>query len=212
MCWAHKNKSVGRPFLEHALAVADLAVALRVAATGRGDVIVTDGNDLTADLPPETRARAKPLRLTVPVIHHGQRQMIGVEPDYAFSLTLPEVKRRAFFLAEIDRGTMPVERRDLKHSSILKKLLAYQAFWKAKGHKMTFGWHNFRMLVVTTSAERVENMIEAATGHGQINGSPLILFTDTQTLYARDDMLTARWRDSDGNFQVLLPKLELAGI
>ena len=63
---------------------------------------------------------------------------VGVEPDYPFALSLPKTKRRAFFLAEVDRGTMPIERHDLKYSSILRKLLAYQHLWKSKAHQCPF--------------------------------------------------------------------------
>jgi hypothetical protein len=130
-----------------------------------------DGDELVSDFPDETQALKKPFHLNVPVIHQGGRVAVGIEPDYAFSLYLPKVRRRAFFLVEIDRGTMPVERFDLKQTSILRKLLAYQAMWKAKAHLAHFGWRNFRVLFVTTSTERVENMIAAMNGHGQTQTS-----------------------------------------
>ena len=106
----------------------------------------------------------------MPVIHQGGRVAVGIEPDYAFSLYLPKVRRRAFFLVEIDRGTMPVERYDLKQTSILRKLLAYQTMWKSKRHTQHFDWRNFRVLFVTTSQERVDNMIAAMNAHGQTKG------------------------------------------
>ena len=129
---------------------------------------------------------------------------VGVEPDYPFALSLPKTKRRAFFLAEVDRGTMPVERHDLKYSSILRKLLAYQHLWKSKAHSAHFGSRNFRVLIVTTSAERVENMRACVNAHSLLKGSPLFLFADKDNLFA-GDILAADWQDGAGNRHRLLP-------
>ena len=203
--WAHKNKSVGRPFLEHCLAIADFAVAMRLAVQTHDNVELVDGERLVQAFPTQTQTLTKPYRLTVPIIFSGGRVAVGVEPDYAFSLHLPKARRKAFFLVEIDRGTMPVERSDLRQTSILRKLLAYQALWKAKLHNDHFGWRNFRVLFVTSSIERALNMIEAMNTHGQTNGSPLFLFADKRSLYATDNMLAREWLDGYGNEQQLLP-------
>ena len=176
--WTQKNTEVGRPFLEHTLEIADFAVGLRESLKGRDDIQLVDGDDLLATLPPETRALQKPYRLSVPVIYRSMRHEVGVEPDYAFSLVRPRERRRAFFLVEIDRGTMPVERHDLKQTSILRKLLAYQTLWKAKRHETHFGWRNFRVLIVTTSPERIANIQAVMAGHATLKESVLFLFGD----------------------------------
>lgn len=203
--WTQKNKSVGRPFLEHTLAIADFSVAMRAAIDARAAVDLIEGEELIAGFPNETRAQAKPYRVSVPVFHQSTRMDIGLEPDYAFSLYLPKAKRRAFFLVEIDRGTMPVERERLHQSSILRKLLAYQAFWQSKRQQQHFGWRNFRVLFVTTSTERVKHMLAAVDTHTAIKGSPLFWFADKQTLYASPDILAQDWRDCSGSNQSLLP-------
>jgi len=218
VCWTHKNKSVGRPFLEHALAIADFAVGLRQSVLSRDNIDLTEGDELIAKLPEEIRALKKPYRLNVPVIHGGTRIPIGVEPDYAFSLNLAKAKRRAFFLVEIDRGTMPVERFDLKQTSILRKLLAYQTLWNAKLHKNHFGWRNFRVLFMTTNSERVENMISSMNADALTKGSPLFLFADKSSdrsvdksadkpaFYEKGGLLATPFLDGYGNEQFLLPK------
>ena len=155
-------------------------------------VELIDGDELVAGFPEETQRLKKPFHLNVPVIHRGGRIAVGVEPDYAFSLYLPKVRRRAFFLVEVDRGTMPVERFDLKQTSILRKLLAYQAMWKSKRHTQHFGWRKFRVLFVTTSHERVENVIASMNAYSQTKDSPLFLFADKQSLYADDDFSCPR--------------------
>ncbi len=205
--WTHKNKSAGRPFLQHTLGISDFAVAMQLAVTGRDDVDLIDGAEFMDDFPAKILARKKPYRLSVPVIHQNVRLDIGVEADYAFSLYLPKVRRKAFFLVEIDRGTMPVARRDLKQSSILRKLLAYQTMWKMKLHQKHFGWGNFRVLFVTESIERVENMITATNSQSQTSQSSLFLFADKSSLYGREDALDYQWRDTSGGKQLLLPDM-----
>ncbi len=205
--WTHKNNSASRPFLQHTLGIADFAVAMQIAMAGRDDVDLIAGDELMDNFPAKILARKKPYRLSVPVIHQNVRLDIGLEADYAFSLYLPKVRRKAFFLVEIDRGTMPVVRRDLKQSSILRKLLAYQVMWKMKLHQKHFGWGNFRVLFVTESTERVENMIAAANSQSQTNQSPLFLFADKSSLYGLEEVLDYQWRDTIGGKQFLLPDM-----
>ena len=164
------------------LAIADFAVGLHASTRDRPDLELLDGDDLLRRMPDKTQGQSKPLRLTVPVVFKGARHPIGVEPDYAFSLGFPAEKRRANFLVEIDRGTMPVERADLTASSILRKFLAYQALWRAKAHTTQFGWRNFRVLILTTDAERVGNMRDCLRAQTGGQGSPLFWFADREAM------------------------------
>lgn len=202
--WAHKNRSVGHPHLKHTLAISDFAVSLRLSVRHHNDVDLADGDRLLSSFPTETRALNKPYRLNTSVTHQGMHTAVGVEPDYAFSLYLTELKCRAFFLVEIDRGTMPIERSNLRQTSILRKLLAYQSIWQSKQHQQHFGWRNFRVLFVTTSAERVENMITSMNKHAHTRQSPIFLFTDKQSLYT-GDMLAYEWQDGAGVTHRLIP-------
>ncbi len=158
-----------------------------------------------ARLPATTRDAAKPYRLSVPVIFKSTRQTIGIEPDYAFSLGFPAAGRCANFLVEIDRGTMPVERSDITQSSIMRKFLAYGAVWRSKLHTRTFGWRNFRVLVVTGSTERAQNMRDVLLRHTGGKGSPLFWFADAQAL-ATDNTLEHAWIDGQCNERRLLPR------
>ena len=203
--WAHKNRKVGRPFLEHTLAVADFAVALSVAVAASPVVDLTDGDALLARLPATTRDAAKPFRLSVPITFRSSRYTIGLEPDYVFSLGFPSRGRRAYFLVEIDRGTMPVERSDITQSSILRKFLAYGAAWRAKRHTQTFGWRNFRVLVVTGNAERAQNMRAVLQRHTGGQGAQLFWFADRSSLIAHNTLEHA-WFDGEGNERRLLPR------
>ena len=200
--WSAKNRAVGRPFLEHTLAIAGFAVGLRCGVRERADIELLDGDNLLARMPDETRGSSKPLRFSVPVIFRGARHLIGTEPDYAFSLGFPERKVRANYLVEIDRGTMPVKRTDLAASSILKKFLAYQEFWRSKQHTRQYGWRNFRVLMVTTDAERASNMCDCLKRQTGGEGSPLFWFTSNPDGVPA---AVAIWTDGFSQPQTLLP-------
>ncbi len=94
---------------------------------------------------------------------------------------------------------------NLRQTSILRKLLAYQTIWQSKPHQQQLGWHSFRVLFVTTSRERAENMVIAANKQTPAKGSPIFLFTDKQSLYSHDNLLAHEWFDCHGNRQRLLP-------
>lgn len=202
--WAHKNRDAGRPFLEHTLAIADFAVSLSVDVAASPVVDLCDGPALLARLPATTRKAAKPYRLSVPVVLKSTRHTIGIEPDYACSLGFPAAGRRAYFLVEIDRGTMPVERSDITQSSMMRKFLAYGAVWRSKMHTTAFGWRNFRVLVVTSTAERAQNMRDVLLKLTGAKGSPLFWFADAQALKAHNT-LDHVWIDGEGHERRLLP-------
>lgn len=195
--WSQKNRDAGRPFLEHALAIADFAVALTASVRDRVDIELLNGAALLARFPVPTQAMPKPLRMSVPVILDGTRDVIGIEPDYTFSLGFPALRQRANYLVEIDRGTMPVERASLAASSILRKLIAYREIWRSGLHMTQFGWRNFRVLTVTTEPERAKHMRECALRHLGPTDAALFWFADRSTL-ASSGPLAHVWCDAAG--------------
>ncbi len=203
--WAHKNRKVGRPFMEHTLAISEFAIALSIAVAASPVVDLCDGPALLERLPATTRGAAKPYRLSVPVVFQSTRRTIGIEPDYVFSLGFPARGRRGNFLVEIDRGTMPVERSDILQSSMLRKFLAYGSIWRSQLHGQAFGWRSFRVLVVTGTAERAQSMREALHRTNGGKGSPLFWFTDWTALKGANT-LAHIWIDGEGNERSLMPR------
>ena len=175
-----------------------------MAVRRHNTLVLVDGAALIARFPAETRARKKPLATTVPLVFKGTRHTIAIEPDYAFSLERPGKGRRANFLVEIDRGTMPIERSDLGVSSILRKLLAYQALWRTKGQASQWGWKNFRVLFVTEGRERMEHMLACQRFHMHGKGSPLFWFAERSTLLS-GDLLALPWTDGENATRSLAP-------
>jgi hypothetical protein len=181
--WDEKNHVIGRVYLEHALLVADVMVAIELACRKRGIRLLYE-DQLAFQM------ERQPFQWKVK-INGGQK--LGVIPDRVFVLEFPDSNgqnQRVFFFLEADRGTMPVIRRDLSQTSFRRKLLAYEATWNQNIHRSRFGFNRFRVLTVTTSAARVKSLVNACSqlksGHG------LFLFADLSILSG--DILSKTWQ------------------
>jgi DNA-binding Lrp family transcriptional regulator len=173
--WDEKNRSVGRIYLEHALLISDVMVAIEIACRENGQIRILSSEELQVE-----EGKGQSFRWNVDI---GNHRKLGLIPDRVFGLEYQNEKsgsRRAFFFVEADRGTMPVIRRDLSQTSFFRKMLAYEATWSQAIHYKRFGFHRFRVLTVTKSAERVESLISACSqlerGHG------LFLFAEETVL------------------------------
>jgi len=182
--WTRKNRGVRRIFLEHALQISEVMVALELGCRRSGRVRLLMRDQLP--LPDELKRRREPFRWRVQINHQLE---LGLIPDEVFALEFadkPVGSNRAFFFLEADRATMPAVRSDLSHTSFFRKLLAYQATWRQNIHRSRFGFHRFRVITVTSSPHRVDSLVAACErldrGHG------LFLFTDRHSL-ADDDPL-----------------------
>ena len=187
--WSQENR-VGRIFLDHALLVSDVMVALEVACRRCKDTRLLTPDE--AHLPAATARKREPFQWKAEI---ARGVTCGVVPDRVFGLEFSDKsgqQNRCWYFLEADCGTMPVTRDKLDQSSFSRKLLAYEATWRKNLHRTRLGFDRFRVLTVTRSPQRVENLVEACSqlqsGHG------LFLFTDAGSLLASDDVLTMRWR------------------
>jgi len=178
--WKQKNRVRGQ-FLEHALLVSDIMVAVELACRNRKDIQLLSADDLQI---PDMR---EPFQWKVDI---GQRQKCGVIPDRVFGLEANG--KQCWYFLEADRDTMPITRSDLDRTSFQRKLLAYEATWSRNLHRTRFGWQRFRVLTVTTSRQRVQGMIEAC--QGLAHGLGLFLFIDAAALAKHGDILTVPWQ------------------
>ena len=198
--WEAKQRNVSRVFLHHTLAVAEVMVAFEIACRRREGVRFIPPEEVLAGAPEATRRLRLPFRWQVEVRHGGKPYRLGVEPDRVFGLDFqgaPENRRRAYFFLEADQGTMPVARKGLAQTSFFRKILAYRETWSQGLHRKHLGVPNFRVLTVTTSRERVENLVEACRSVS--GGARLFLFTDRAS-FAGGDMLTDEWTNGRGEF------------
>jgi hypothetical protein len=99
---------------------------------------------------------------------------LPVAPDGFFATR--DAQGRTHYFVEADRGTMTLKR-------FTQKLLAYAAYWKAKRHTEKFKIKHFRVLTVTSSALRCENLTRAAAASTDVRDrARMFLFTSEDKL------------------------------
>ena len=163
---SRKNREVGRPFIEHQIEVMDFYVSLQLAVRNHPDLSFLHADDLMAQGPPHLSVKNVPFSFRVQLSKDGDTQDVGVVPDLVFGLRFSDGSRRCF-LVEVDRGTMPVVRSDIRQTSFARKMEGYLAAFRAKLHEREFGWKSFRVLTVTTDDLRLRSMLERRrTNHG----------------------------------------------
>ena len=199
--WSVRNRSVQRLFLEHALLIAEVMLAFEETCRNRGNVRLLADDALP--LPETTRRQREPFHWSVRVAGGGN---LGVIPDKVFAIESDDGNRcvnRTLYFLEADRGTMPVQRAGLTTSSFARKLAAYEATWAQHIHRSRFDSPRMRVLTVTTSASRLQNLAAAAADLNR--GKGLFFFADARAVSSTADLLALRWLKSDGTSETLLP-------
>jgi Replication-relaxation len=199
--WTEKNKRAGAVFIEHTLEVADFMIGTELACRSRGDVALMREHEVLALAPEETRAAREPLRWKVDKVVMGRRETFSVVPDGLFGLLFPD-ETVAYFVLEVDRGTIPLMRTDVAgtpawRKSIAYKLSTYWEGWKAQQHVAQFGVKQVRVAMVTNSAERMRNMLSVVDEMTDGKGTGFFVFIDRDTL-AASDPLSVEWTTGKG--------------
>jgi hypothetical protein len=113
-----------------------------------------------------------------------------VVPDRLFSVAYPDNLRHNFAL-ELDRATADLRSKTLVgKSSFRRKLIGYFHAWRAHRHTETWGFQSFRVLTITPSAWRLENMLALLRDVTDGAASGLFLFT-TSERFASEGTLRA---------------------
>jgi hypothetical protein len=196
--WDRKNHQAGRPFIEHQLAIAEFYVALQRSTRDRSGVRLIHPSELVAAFPTETRALRNPLSLRVSLSEEGMSLDIGVVPDLIFGLRFPDGSRRCF-MVEMDRGTMPITRSDLRQTSFERKMRVYLQAHACLEHERRFGWKTFRVLTVTTDAHRTRSIVETLRQlHIPQSPGPALFFFAPRDELLSCDPLSYIWHDGNG--------------
>jgi DNA-binding Lrp family transcriptional regulator len=185
---SESNRAVGRIFLEHALLVSDVMVAIELVCRQDGRVRLLSDDELHVKNGPR-----RPFKWSV--TPSSSRLKLGVIPDRVFGLEFPDqagAPTRAFFFLEADRGTMPVSRRNLSQTSFFRKLLAYESTWSQSIHTRRFGFHRFRVLTITSSVERLRTLLTACSQLKR--GQGLFLFAERTILDRPAQILSPIWQ------------------
>ena len=139
----------------------------------------------------------------------GREETIWIIPDRLFGLQFldrPKGKDTRYFAVEYDRGSMPVTRSNLHQSSYLRKFVGYASTYRQQLHRKHLGVEFFYVLNVTTSIERVDNLIETYQAEALLHPSSF-LFTPKlrkPSIDGFEDVLAMTWRNGAGNI-VSLP-------
>jgi len=191
-----RQNARGYATLAHHLVVADFLVAVEAAIVGRGDVeivAVRREHELRRDIAAWQRA-------------HGPLGRFVVS-DGALTLLYPRTDAEWSFHLEVVRANVPGG-----NKTLLAKLAKYAELNRERFFERVFGQRIVRaVLVATTSPERAEGLrTRAATlphGRGLFwFGS----FNDTSrqgvpiTSFAPSTILTAPWRDANGETHTLI--------
>ena len=183
--WTSKNRAATRFYLEHTLAVADVMIAVEVACREKTNLrfIPSEAIERQSDL--------ESLQWSVNVRHNGKSEKLGVIPDKVFALEFSDQPHKtALVFLEVDRGTMPVNRKHLKFTSYFRKMLAYQESWQQKLHTSLFGHARCLVLTVTTSSQRVRMLIDANCRASNGRGSRLFLFAEKESVSEYEQILS----------------------
>ncbi|MHB1356701.1 MAG: replication-relaxation family protein [Anaerolineae bacterium] len=150
------SRTARSPFLEHTLQVNDVCIAFALAVQRAGYQIE---RWLRED---ELRAAREYVYMTT---NSGTPRQVAIIPDSYLALRLGD--RRAHFLLEIDRSTETSGR-------WVHRVQAYLAYIASGQYSRRFGTNSLRILVITTSQERLANLLHATEKAG---GGSVFWFT-----------------------------------
>lgn len=192
LSWVGKINEGGRVFMEHTLAVGGVSVGLDVVLRRQSRLVRLNESSLQSGMSAARRASPKPWSMRVK--HKGED--LTALCDLAFAVGDPTTRQRWNFLVEVDRGHMPVVRASFHHTSIMRKLVAYAKAFEDGLHQSEFGWQNFRVVVLTTSTERVGSCVDAVRARfGTASVARIFLFGVEG---AADDLLSYEFVDGLG--------------
>ena len=194
-------------FIDHALEIADFMVALELSATASG-VELIHAYKLLESAPKRTskRRQVSPFMWETRIRRGREERSAWIEPDQMFALSFSDKRPTQFYFLECDRGTMPIERRNLAMTSFLRKFLSYADTRKRGLHTKAYGFPNFTVLTVAPTAQRIHNLIDAHQRHTKGAVHPnLFLFIDRPTLLRSRDVFALPWMNGNRKQVGLVP-------
>lgn len=138
--WREKNTQIKHHYFQHVLMLSEFRACLTLALADHPSARMVFWR----------REDPEALKDTVkmPARQSKQRQ-VSIIPDGYFCIEDP--RGYLYFFIEADRSTMT-------HKRYLRKMKAYWWWWKQGGHTKAFDINAFRVLTVTKSEKRAENL------------------------------------------------------
>jgi len=185
--WASKNREAGERYLLHIRMIGNFRETLTLAMRKRPE---------TSLISWKTEGR---IADDVVVEMGGERTIkAAIIPDSFF--TLQDQGDELYYFLEADRSTMTNER-------FLQKMKNYWQYWKSGKHKTQLGIENFRVLTVTKSEERKENLRRITKEADERKaGSSMFLFASEQKFTPEDPqtLFAPIWQSSKDETQIAL--------
>jgi Replication-relaxation len=185
-----KSRGAGWRFVEHTASISDFMVQLEVAARERPDVRVIERREILESAPKSKYDRLVKLESSIRL--GGTLRRSSVVPDAFFGLQVGNNDTK-YYMVEIDRGEMPVDRYvNTQRTYFSKKMLTYYEAARQHRHAYDLGISNFRVLTVTTTERRIERMVNAIKLMTGGRGSSMFLF-ETQEAVSKAGPLDLQW-------------------
>jgi hypothetical protein len=169
-------------FLEHGIALADVRIAIEQASV-KNDVCIEAWRD---DV--EIR-HARDWDSMMVSSEDGQQERIPINPDGHFILLAAH--GRGHFFLELDRSTETIGK------TWRRKILGYKQYVLNGHFQQKYGGDRtqtaLRILVITLSVERAQNLKAAAEKFGQAEASPLFLFATLDWITSLDPLYLPIW-------------------
>lgn len=178
--WSRKRDAAKRLFLDHALLISDIATRFSLDCRMDDSIHWSDPRAF------HSGANSEPSQWSVTM---GGSTSLTVIPDRIFRLRKGDESVLCFL--EADCGTMPVNRKTMEQSSILRKLRSYLSTWEQDVHRTLFAEERFRVLFVTTGDERRASMVRAAASLPK--GRGLFLFSTVEEITTTPSLLSLQW-------------------
>jgi hypothetical protein len=163
--------------VEHSLQINDVRIAITLACRAHNFTLETWLDEATF--------RARPDYVTL-TDERGKASRKPVLPDGYFCLTVPQ--GRARFFLEVDRATEP-------HSKFRPQVLVYEAYTRSGLYQQRFGARSLRILIVTTTPQRLAHLKATARGAG---GSQIYWFSTVDRIRPETVLTASIWERLDG--------------
>lgn len=156
--FSSKNRSSSDRHIKHTLMVGKFRTAITLITSQRDDLLLQFWKENRGT----GRNLSKELSVKVTIeTGEGREEPAHIIPDAFLCIEDPEYEH--FLYLEADRSTMTNDR-------FVKKLKAYWAWWKQGGSKKKHDVENFRVLTVTQSYQRRDNLRAAAIDATPVKG------------------------------------------
>lgn len=175
------RKPVSPLFLSHALSVSNTIIQIEAECKKLG-LQFRNEQEILNSLPGLNRGKRLEWRVT---IKSGRtNEQVGVIPDAVFSID-KKIRLgvlRFYYFLEVDRGTMPIHRKNLRFSSIRRKALSYIQTRRKKILRERYGIPGFQVLFISRTEKRMEGIKAECSGAEKARSPSLFFFAKENDL------------------------------